>query len=95
MSGGEIITKPLKFKGHVLSLNFATSVVGEISVEIQNENGKRIVGFGLKDCYPVFGDAIERTVIWKNGSDVSKLAGRKIRLRFVLNDADLYSFQFQ
>ena len=95
MSGGEIITKPLKFKGDILSLNFATSVAGEILVEIQDENGKSFEGFGMKDCYPVFGDTIERTVIWKNGSDVSKLAGRKVRLRFVLKDADLYSFQFK
>lgn len=95
MSGGEIITKPLKFKGHILSLNFATSVAGEILVEVQYENGKPIQGFGMKDCYPVFGDTTERTVIWKSGSDLSKLAGRKVRLRFLLKDADLYSFQFQ
>lgn len=95
MSGGEIVTKPLKYKGDILSLNFSTSVAGEILVEMQDENGKPLEGFELKDCYPVFGDTTERTVIWKNGSDVSKFAGREVRLRFVLKDADLYSFQFQ
>ena len=94
-SGGEMITKPLKFKGNVLSLNFATSVAGEILVELQDNNGKPIEGFRLKDCYSIFGDTTERTVVWKNGSDVSKLAGKEVQLRFVLNDADLYSFQFQ
>ena len=43
---------------------------------------------------PVFGDAIERQVTWKNGGDVSALAGRPVRLRFVLKDADLYALRF-
>ena len=51
--------------------------------------------FSLADAEPQFGDSIERTVIWKNSSDVSSLAGRPVRLRFVLNDADLYSFKFE
>jgi hypothetical protein len=34
-------------------------------------------------------------VVWKQGSDVGKLAGQPIRLRFVLNDADLYAIRFQ
>lgn len=94
MSGGEVITKPLKFKGNKLSVNFATSVAGEVLVEIQDENGKPLEGFGLSDCYPVFGDAVERTVIWEKGSNLGKLPGKKVRLRFVIKDADLYSFQF-
>ena len=41
------------------------------------------------------GDEIEYRVKWKNGSDLSKLAGKAVRLRFVLRDADLYSIQFK
>ena len=41
-----------------------------------------------------FGDAIQRTVTWKGAPDVSSLAGKPLRLRFVLNDADVYAFQF-
>ena len=48
----------------------------------------------LADCPEIFGDQIEQVVVFKTGSDVSRLAGRPIRLRFVLKDADLYSFQF-
>ena len=32
---------------------------------------------------------------WKGTSDVSQLVGKPIRLRFVMKDADLYSFRFQ
>jgi hypothetical protein len=43
----------------------------------------------------IYGDQLERVVTWKNGSDLSALAHRTIRLRFVLQDADLYSFRFR
>ncbi|MHC4878492.1 MAG: hypothetical protein ACYTGL_18755 [Planctomycetota bacterium] len=92
--GGELITKPLKFDGNQLTLNFATSAAGSIRVELQAVDGKPIPGFALGDCAEVFGDAIDRTVTWKSGSDVSSLAGKPVRLRISLQDADLYSFQF-
>ena len=41
-----------------------------------------------------FGDTVDRTVTWKQGADVSSLAGKPVRLRFVLQDADLYAYQF-
>jgi len=92
--GGELLTRPLRFEGQRLGLNFATSAAGSIRVEIQNADGEPLPGFKLGDCADVFGDAIDRTVEWKDGSDVSDLAGRTVRLRFVLKDADLYALKF-
>jgi len=92
--GGELLTRPLRFKGNRLGLNFATSAAGSIRVEIQDAEGAPIPGFTLDDCADVFGDAIDRTVEWKGGSDVSDLAGRTVRLRFTLKDADLYALKF-
>ncbi len=95
MSGGELITKPLTFTGKALTMNFASSAAGGIQVEIQDVGGKPISGFALADAQPVFGDSVNRTVTWKNGGDVGALAGKAVRLRFVLNDADLYSIKFE
>ena len=92
--GGELLTKPLTFKGAKLELNFATSAAGGVRVEIQDADGKPIPGFALADCPAQFGDAVDRTVAWKNGASVAGLAGRAIRLRFVMKDADVYSFRF-
>ena len=36
----------------------------------------------------------DRVVRWKAGSDVSALAGKPARLRFVMKDAKLFAFQF-
>ncbi|NOX53996.1 MAG: twin-arginine translocation signal domain-containing protein [Planctomycetes bacterium] len=94
MAGGELITKPITFAGKQLTLNFSTSAAGDIRVELQQPDGRPIPGFALDDCNVVFGDELERTVTWKSGSDLSRLAGQPVRLRFVLRDADLYSFRF-
>ncbi|MFQ6040154.1 MAG: hypothetical protein ACE5PV_04795 [Candidatus Poribacteria bacterium] len=96
LSGGEFVTKPLVFEGEELVINFSTSAAGSIQVEIQDIDGKPVDGFALSDCPEIFGDAIERVVTFKDdGSDVSKLTGKPIRLRFVIKDADLYSIQFR
>lgn len=94
LSGGELIMKPLTFAGNKLTLNFATSAAGDIRIEIQDADGAPLPGFTLDDCSPIFGDSIERIATWKDGRDVGKLAGKPVRLRFVLRDADLYSFRF-
>lgn len=93
-SGGEIRTKPLKFTGRRLLLNFATSAAGDISVEIQDAAGRPLPGFALADAVKTVGNELERPVRWKSGDDVSSLAGRPVRLRIVMRDADLYAFRF-
>jgi hypothetical protein len=95
MKGGELVTKPFTFSGKTLSLNFATSAAGGVQVEMQNADGSAITGHALNDCPPIFGDSLDRKVIWNKGTDVSSLAGKPVRLRFVLNDADLFSFKFE
>jgi hypothetical protein len=93
-SGGEFVTKLLTFSGSRLTLNMSTSGAGSIHVEIQDADSVPIDGYALDDCHEVIGDEIERTVSWMGGSDVSRLAGRSVRMRLVLSDADLYAMQF-
>jgi len=95
LAGGQFVTKPITFEGKELLLNFSTSAAGSIRVEVQGADGKPIKGFALADCADIFGDTIQRVVTWKGGSDVGKLAGKPVRLRFELKDADLYSIRFR
>ena len=94
-AGGELLTRPLRFEGSSLVMNFSTSVAGSVRVELQGADGEPVKGFALGDCPEIFGDSLERVVSWKGGSDVSVLAGKPVRLRFALKDADLYSIQFR
>ncbi len=94
-AGGEMTTKPLRFQGKELIVNFGTSAAGGMRVEVQDAAGKPIGGYALADSVETIGNEVERAVRWKAGSDVSALAGRPVRLRFALKDADLYSIAFR
>lgn len=94
-SGGEMRTRPLIFAGGELVLNSSTSAGGSIRAEIQDVNGNVLPSFALEDCLEIIGDRIEQRVTWKHGTDLKHLAGRPVRLRFVLNDADLFSLRFR
>lgn len=93
--GGEMLTRPLRFAGRELVINFATSAAGSVKVEVQDDSGRALPGFALADAQEQIGDEIERIVRWQNGADVSRLAGQPVRLRFVMKDADLYSLRFR
>ncbi|MEX2577983.1 MAG: hypothetical protein WD342_02905 [Verrucomicrobiales bacterium] len=95
MEGGELLTKPVVFSGDRLALNLSTSAAGGVRVEIQDAAGEPVPGFALDDCPPVFGDAHDRVVAWDSGADLSDLAGKPVRLRFELKDADLYAYRFR
>lgn len=94
-TGGELITKPIRFNGNRLLLNLATSVVGSVRVEIQDPQAEPIPGFTLGDSEAIYGDEIARPATWRGNPDVSALAGKAVRLRFELKDADLYAYQFK
>lgn len=93
--GGEMITKPLIFDGKELVLNLSTSATGSILLEIQTADGTSVPGLRLEECAPIVGDTIEHVVAWKGGKDVSRLAGKPVRLRFSMKDSDLFSLQFR
>jgi hypothetical protein len=94
-AGGELVTKPFTFTGKDLEINYRTSAPGFVRVEIQDAAGAPIPGYTLGDCPEIIGDEIERVVAWKQGTDVGRLAGRPVCLRFVMKDADLFALRFR
>ena len=94
-SEGEMLTKPLLFTGEILLLNFSTSAAGYIKVEILDAEGKNIDGFELEKANELIGNEIEKAVSWQGNPDLGKWAGKPVRLRFLMKDADLYSLKFQ
>jgi hypothetical protein len=91
---GEISTRPLIYQGNRLELNLATSAAGSVRVEIQDPEGKPVPGFELAQCREIYGDQLSRVVRWGDQANVGLRAGKAVRLRFVLRDADLFSFRF-
>ena len=94
-AGGEMITKPFRFAGSELEINYASSAAGSLRFELQDESGNPLPGYELADSREIIGDQIARVVAWSGGTDVSALAGKTIRMRIQLKDADLFSFRFK
>lgn len=91
---GEMVTHPLRFAGEQLVVNLSTSAGGSMRVEVQEESGRPLSGFTLNECKPLVGDALEMPVRWGKDADVANLAGKPVRLRFVLQEADLFAMRF-
>jgi len=83
----------LKFKGSRLVLNIKAT--GSAKVAITDKNGKVIPGFDFDDCDRIKGDFIDKTVTWKSGKGVKALQGKAIRLKFRMQNAKLYAFEFR
>jgi len=91
---GECLTRPLRFSGQHLQLNLSTSAGGTVWVELQDEAGTPLEGFTLADCDPIYTDALDHQVSWKGSTELTELEGKALRLRFVLQEADIFSLQF-
>ena len=83
------------FGGGELVLNYDTSVLGGLRVEVQDAEGRPIPGYTLDDSEEIWGDEIERVARWRGGSELGQLAGQTVSLRFAMKEADLYSLRFR
>ena len=92
---GRSIALTLAREGARGAVNYRTSAAGFVRVEIQDAASKPFPGHTLADCPEIIGDAVEHIVTWQHRADVSRLAGRPVRLHFVLKDADLFALRFQ
>ncbi len=88
--GGEVLTKPFIFSGKALTLNLSTSAAGNIDIQLLDVENK------IPPCKAryIFGDALERVVTWEKGTDISQFAGKPVRLRIEMKDADLFALRF-
>lgn len=85
----ELVTKPFRFDGDSLLLNFETSALGYVKIEILDKNSRPIEGY--RSC-ELFGNTIDRRVSFERS--IAELRDIPIRLKFTLSDADIYSFRF-
>lgn len=91
---GVFVTPPLKFQGSRLTLNIKTSAQGEARVGLQDASGQPVPGYGPEECVPITGDAMEKTVMWEGGADLSAFAGTPVRLVVKMKNTSLYAFRF-
>lgn len=89
--GGYLTTEKINFDGKYLFVN--ADVKGTLAVEVLDANGQPLEGFTKKDCILIKKtDKTKQQISWKKTSDIASLAGKNVRLKFYLDNADLYAF---
>jgi hypothetical protein len=93
---GSITTAVLRGVEGPLAVNFLTARgrgygTGWIKVEVLDQRGRVIPGYGRDECNELRGDQLEHIVTWKG--DNALPTGQPLRFRFLMTDARLYSFR--
>jgi hypothetical protein len=102
---GTIVTHPLTFAGSKLIVDIDASLAMqkptpnrrrfdecEVRVALEDQSGGRIEGF-TADRMSLLLESGMHEIRWRD-ADLSKLAGKPVRLRFEMRNAALYSIQF-
>lgn len=84
--GGRLTTKPLRYDGSRLLVNYAVQDGGSLQIEALDASGD-VIG----SSQPLTGDAVDHVVSWQQDP---QLGQGVVRLRFVLRNADVYSIRF-
>ena len=90
-SGGELVTRPVAFRGKHLFVN-VNCPAGRLQAEVLDEKDRPIAPFSLAKCVPVAADRTCAAVTWKGAPDLARLAGRAVKFRFAVTRGSLYAF---
>lgn len=90
-TAGTLLTRPVRFSGKHLFVN-ADTAKGELRVEVVDAGGRVVEPFTRDNCEPIRADKTLLPVQWKGAKDLSDLAGKPIKFRFLLTNGRLFAF---
>lgn len=95
---GMLETQPVASNGNRLTINAACGTGGYIKVEVADQLGNALPGNELNECDVFSGDVVCHEVKWQGDPTVRMPGGdydarTYRRLRFVMRNAELYSFR--
>ena len=90
---GSLTTKPFVVEGEQLQVN-ANASGGELRIAVLTEQGDPVPCYDTASCEPITTDELQASVNWGDRS-LKALKGKTIRLRFQLEQAELFAFQVQ
>jgi len=94
---GTLVTRPFRWPGGRLLVNAAClggGGAGSLRTEVLGEDLDPVPGLGADDANPLTGDSTAMEPTWRrDGAALDRLKGEWIRLRFCLDNFDLYSFR--
>ncbi|MHB1461029.1 MAG: hypothetical protein ACYC1M_07110 [Armatimonadota bacterium] len=78
-----------------LRLNTVVAAGGSVKVEMLDPSGKQINDYTVKESAAIKkGDYLAAKPSWRGSRSLKGLARRRVKLRFILESASLYSFEF-
>jgi hypothetical protein len=89
--GGTLTTRPITFQGKYLFVNI-DAPKGALRAEVLDREGTPLEPFTLANCRPLSSDTTLHQIAWRDGDDLSALAGKPVRLRFHLTNGKLFAF---
>ena len=90
---GELITKPLTVTKDTKYLFVNADVSsGSLKAEILDPDGYVLAGYTAEDCVAMSTDSCCSKITWKGAEDLSFLENKGFRIRFLMENGELYSF---
>lgn len=89
---GWLISRREVFGTPRVEINARTAATGFVAAELLDRDNNIIPGFGREDCVPFNGDSVRGVIIWKTKQFPGKWADADKKVRFILKNADLYSY---
>ena len=94
---GTLVTKPFTWPGGRLSVNCSAlggSGAGGVRAEVLDGDLKSLDGLTREDADPIVGDGVRLVQTWRGAPEaIERLKARRIRLKFHMDNSDLYSFR--
>ena len=90
---GWVETKPVFSTGAHLYVNGRCQPGGYIDVEVTGPDGIAFEGYSREQCERFTGDDVRHRMRWSGRETVNEIPGY-VKLRFFLQNAELYGFQF-
>lgn len=90
---GELLTKPLTVTKDVKYLFVNANVSnGSLKAEILDTKGNVVEGYSAADCVAMTTDSCCTKLAWNGADDLSFLQNKGFRIRFIMEEGELYSF---
>lgn len=86
---GQLLTELMEYRGSYLFVN-VNSFEGALVCEVLDEEGNVIKGYEKEACDVISVDSTKKQIQWKDKKELPEQ--QKIRIRFYLNHAEIYSF---
>ena len=85
-----MVTKPLEIVSDKIYVNYSTSAMGDVVVEVLDMQNNVIEGYSADLFNVLYGNEIKTELLWKD-KDFAQLKGKTVKLRIKLRDAKIYA----